>query len=540
MSLGGTTLESPPGTIAWDNIKLADLSPFAPATLPSELSIADYNALGTGATAATFQSLYQKVYADTGCTGCTDGRFELPDGGASGTDGLVACVAGIEDTLRIFIHLVEPAPFGPMLIQAPVMNPTPVPQGDSQVQRPPDNPKTTIAAYGRKLAPTISPADWGASGPTGALPSIFVNIYNGMADGRDATYTYVPTTQVLHEDEIVTVTGFTGATASALNVTSRISNVFNLVANIFATGLTGGVLSVSAPNSFAPGMLVTLLGTGEPFLNGQTVTVTSAVPTGFSATRRRGAELRQLGRRGHRGGLVVPDTDVRRPRRLSYPVSATGAGLVTPTLQSAYYLSGGTGSNLVLGVPPVASGGPGATSGVTGQTGVQLKAGPPRVPWPDSHRHERVHAARAEFRRERHGRPRAALERRAEHDHPRQRRAVAQRRQATRSPRRTSGSGSSTSTSTCPRGRSSSSRGRSGTGPRCTCTGFWRPGSTKSGRLPRTKTSSSGCFNRWHRRPKPRTSRPRSGRLRSPSSGTLTPVSSWTWTSGYRTSRCST
>jgi hypothetical protein len=57
-------------------------------------------------------------------------------------------ITGIQDQLRIFVSLVEDEPFDPMLIQAPVLDPL--------------NPQTTIAAYGLKFLPKISPADYAA------------------------------------------------------------------------------------------------------------------------------------------------------------------------------------------------------------------------------------------------------------------------------------------------------------------------------------------------------------------------------------------
>lgn len=54
----------------------------------------------------------------------------------------------INDILRIIIQQVEAPPLGPMLWVAPLFDPK--------------HPKTTLAAYGRRLTPTLSQADWEA------------------------------------------------------------------------------------------------------------------------------------------------------------------------------------------------------------------------------------------------------------------------------------------------------------------------------------------------------------------------------------------
>src|SRR5271170_387168 len=270
--------------------------------LPANITTVQYAALN-----ATWQNLYQKQYTNYCCIPCES----VPQ--------------GITDTLRIFVEQVENPPLGPMLIQAPVLDPS--------------NPKTTIAAYGRLLSPSLQPAAWMT------LPKIFVNIINGFSDGINATYSYVPTTQFLHESEIVTVTGFSNP---ALNVTSKIKNVFNLVANINGTSVASNVLTVSAPNLFVPGMLVTLQGTAEIFLNGQSLVILSASPDTFTAdfTNPNYSNPSDSGT-GEVSTFQIPSTAVVA---LETPSTITNAGLLTPTLQSAYYLSNGA---YVLGYPPI-------------------------------------------------------------------------------------------------------------------------------------------------------------------------------------------
>lgn len=255
----------------------------------------------------TWQVLYQKLYTNYCCIPCDS----VPQ--------------GITDTLRIFVKQVENPPFGPMLIQAPVLDPK--------------NPKTTIAAYGRLLSPNLQPAVWAA------LPQVFVNIVNGFSDGINATYSYVPTTQFLHESEVVTITGFSNP---ALNLTSQIKNVFNLVANINGTSIISDVLTVSAPNLFDPGMLVTFQGTAETFLNGQSLVIVSASPTSFTANFSHADYSNPADSgTGEVSTFQIPSTAVVA---LESPSTIADAGLLTPTLQSAYYLSNGA---YVLGLPPI-------------------------------------------------------------------------------------------------------------------------------------------------------------------------------------------
>jgi hypothetical protein len=294
-----------------DYATTAETTGTATFALPANITTVQFDQLN-----ATWQDLYQNQYTNYCC-------------GPSATNpSVTSCDSvpqGITDTLRIFIKQVEAAPFGPMLIQAPVLNPA--------------NPKTTIAAYGRLLSPSLQPAVWAA------LPAIFVNIVNGMSDGTNATYSYVPTTQFLHENEQITITGFSNA---ALNLTAPIKNVFNLVANINGTSIAADVLTVSAPNLFVPGMLVTLQGTAETFLNGQSLVILTASPDSFTASFT-GSNYVNDGDSGTAevSTFQIPSTAVVS---LEAPSVIADAGLLTPTIQSAYYLSNGM---YVLGLPPI-------------------------------------------------------------------------------------------------------------------------------------------------------------------------------------------
>lgn len=286
---------------------------FVPA---SQISLSAYPSLNT-----TYQSLYELQYTNT-CSPLTSLQDWFHP--------------GINDTLRIFVKQVEAEPQGPMLIQAPVLDPK--------------NPKTTIAAYGKLLCPQLTPAQWAT------LPNIFVNISNGMSDGTNATYSYVPTTQFLHEGELLTITGFA---STALNVTGRIKDVVNLAATISSTSVQSNAVTINAPNIFLPGMLVTFSGltAAGSFLNGQSLVIQTANVSSFTVPF------------AHANYSTIPDTGSGEVSTFQIPNDSvvafqapsvgTNAGLVTPTLQSAYYLSSG---NYVLGQPPIALSGAGIGS----------------------------------------------------------------------------------------------------------------------------------------------------------------------------------
>jgi len=75
-------------------------------------------------------------------------------------ENIDAFVTGITDELRIFVSLVENEPFDPMLFQAPMLDPL--------------NPQTTLAAYGRKFPPVLTPEEWDSlSFTTGSVSTPF-------------------------------------------------------------------------------------------------------------------------------------------------------------------------------------------------------------------------------------------------------------------------------------------------------------------------------------------------------------------------------
>ena len=287
------------------NYNTAESQGTATFALPTPITAIQFTAL-----TQIWKSLYQKQFTNTNCQ-----------------------ASGISDTLRIFVQQVEIPPQGPMLIVA----------GETQTA------KTTIAAYGRLLAPVLTPTQWNA------LPTVFVNITTAFSDGANATYSYVPQSQFLHEGEVVTITGFS---STALNVTARIFNVFNSVANINAVEVQTNVVTVFAPNSFASGMLVNLSGlTTATFLNGQSLVITSANPTEFTAafTHSNYAKTADTGT-GEVSTFQIPNSTVVA---VQAPLPTTNAGLLSPTLKSGYYLSNG---EYVLGNPPIAVSGAGIGS----------------------------------------------------------------------------------------------------------------------------------------------------------------------------------
>lgn len=146
---------------------------------------------------------------------------------------------------------------------------------------------------------------------------------------------------------MVTVTGFGNA---ALNLTSPIKDVFNLVANINGSQITSDVLTVSAPNTFVAGQLVTLQGTAEAFLNGQSLVITAATPDTFTAsfTHANYNNPSDAGT-GEVSTFQIPSSVVVP---LETPGSPINAGLLTPVLQSGYYFSNGM---YILGIPPINS-----------------------------------------------------------------------------------------------------------------------------------------------------------------------------------------
>lgn len=292
---------------------IAETTGTATFALPTPITAIQFGALNS-----TWQSLYQKFYQNTCAPTSPLQPWFHP---------------GINDTLRIFVQQVEIPPQGPMLIVA----------GSTATA------KTTIAAYGRLLSPQLTPVQWAA------LPSIYVNIYSAVSNGTNATYFYIPQNQFLHEDEILTIQGFSNP---ALNVTARIHDVFNLVANINAIAIASDVVTVFAPNSFTIGMLTTLAGlTGATFLNGISLVVTSASPTSFTAayTHVNYAKTSDTGT-AEVSTFTIPNTTVVA---VEQPSPQTNAGLLTPTLQSGYYLSKG---QYVLGQPPIAVSGTGTGS----------------------------------------------------------------------------------------------------------------------------------------------------------------------------------
>jgi hypothetical protein len=150
---------------------------------------ATINLLTWAGLSPVLQGLYQQQYTNSNCSS-----------------------SGIQDTLRIFIRQVEQPPQLPMLIQAPVLDPS--------------NPTTTVSAYGRLLQQTLTAAQWAA------LPTIAFTINATAANGTEASYTFsalaggVATPDLdLHEGMLVKIVGCTRA---QFNVEARIRDVVML------------------------------------------------------------------------------------------------------------------------------------------------------------------------------------------------------------------------------------------------------------------------------------------------------------------------
>lgn len=161
------------------------------------------NILTQATLSATLQSLYQQQYTNSNCTS-----------------------TGIQDTLRIFIRLVEEPPQNPMLIQAPVLDPT--------------NPTTTVSAWGYTMKPVLTAAQHAA------LPTITFNIVNTAADGTNAGYTFTTLAGGvaapdldLHDNMRVSITGC----RAAFNITGQIRNVVMLTP-------TSGTFQIPFPQTF--------------------------------------------------------------------------------------------------------------------------------------------------------------------------------------------------------------------------------------------------------------------------------------------------
>lgn len=163
---------------------------------------AQINLISYQALSADFKLLYQQQYTNTNCTS-----------------------TGIEDTLRILIRQVEQPPFDPMLIQAPVLDPS--------------NPQTAVAGYGRRLSPALSAAQYAA------LPSITFRVVNTVSDGVNLGYTFdslsAPGTLPLHEGERVSVQNC----RLPFNITGKIRDVVMLTP-------TGGTFQIALPSAGSP------------------------------------------------------------------------------------------------------------------------------------------------------------------------------------------------------------------------------------------------------------------------------------------------
>lgn len=246
----------------------------------SKIDILTYQALP-----ALFKNLYQERYTNTKCDS-----------------------TGIDDTLRIFIRQVEEPPQDPMLIQAPVLDPS--------------NPKTTIAAYGLKMSPTLTLAQWAA------LPTIAFNIVNTVADGVNAGYTFSGLTAYdLHEGMRVTITGC----RSAFNITGRIQDVVMLspTSGTFQIPLNQTIASQSETGS---GVVSPLLQQAYTLKAGQYVLLddSSQAPLNDSSLNPPSKWIQVIDKTTNLPTGEVANWDKAHP-----------AGLVAPRLDQVWEISGG-------------------------------------------------------------------------------------------------------------------------------------------------------------------------------------------------------
>jgi hypothetical protein len=242
---------------------------------------------------------------------------------------------GINDTLRIFVRQVEASPQAPMLIQAPVLDIA--------------NPTTTVGAWGVLLAPTLSASQWAA------LPSIGFTVSNTAADGANATYTFNALAggtagAQLHEGMRVTIAGTTNGTRT-LALTQAAPSVSQNNA-VYTGTVTGG-----ANNAFA-GLTFTVSGFQTSSNNGSFPCVASnatmlVLANGASIMEIHAASAvaRPFDATGKIQNVKLALSPPQKPSSGTFQIAlaqtvapapeGAAAGLVTPTLQSAYALRGG-------------------------------------------------------------------------------------------------------------------------------------------------------------------------------------------------------
>lgn len=112
-------------------------------------------------------------------------------------ENIDAFIEEITDELRIFISLVEVEPFDPMLIQAPILNPS--------------NPMTTIAAYGRQFDAVITSATFAGL----AMPSVFPAGSANSIGTWQSNHAYSAGAAILDSNfniQVVTKAGTSGST----------------------------------------------------------------------------------------------------------------------------------------------------------------------------------------------------------------------------------------------------------------------------------------------------------------------------------------
>jgi len=119
------------------------------------------------------------------------------------TDISESVTFGIRDQLIITYQIVELAPPGPMLIQAPILNPA--------------NPQTTIAAWGRTFPPVLTPTEWEnltTINPLTSMEEIFA--IEPPLPGWQSNHNYTVGQQIIDNNyniQTVSTAGESGSTA---------------------------------------------------------------------------------------------------------------------------------------------------------------------------------------------------------------------------------------------------------------------------------------------------------------------------------------
>jgi hypothetical protein len=220
---------------------------------------------------------------------------------------------GLEDALSISIDLVENPPLNPTLYAAPILDPI--------------NPTTTVGAWGRQMAQTLTPSQWQN------LNTVSFGITNTVSNGQTATYTYLgcSATHVEIVSNVLTITGVNNLAVGQVALLSGFVGAafLNGQCIVVSTASSGAISAQFVATNYSTASDV---GTAQPFLHdGMQVTITGC-RSEFNVT------------------AIISDVEgstfqVGNISTVS-AASETGEGYVSPSLQAGYYLYNG---NYVLG-----------------------------------------------------------------------------------------------------------------------------------------------------------------------------------------------